>query len=260
MLPFTLILCFVSCTRVIDLRDEAQIKTNIEPGKCYHSLHVDGSSGFELIEHLLVTINKASLSSEKVTYSKEDLIKLETWDGANKIEIGEPIKDENGLIQILSAPAYLNLKFLNLDEIDDFKHKKETGYFFCNIEVPPRFRLIELDTLRDSSISYEIFHIEEKASITREILKTKPRKISSNQLYFNNVRLTKEREFVAYSRGYEHPLIKNIQNALNKNGYDLKVTNFLNDETKEAIIDYQKQHSLEIGQITYELLKKLGIE
>ena len=57
-------------------------------------------------------------------------------------------------------------------------------------------------------------------------------------------------------------LIGNIQTVLVVKGYDIGesgVTNVLGEETKAALVRYQKENNLPLGQMDFKTLKSLGI-
>jgi len=55
-------------------------------------------------------------------------------------------------------------------------------------------------------------------------------------------------------------LVAQIQEALIDLGYKLELTNKMDRETKNCLVDYQKKNELPIGQLDFETLKSLGIK
>jgi len=260
---FYLILIFlnVACQRNIEIgkRDSSQIIEKLEPGKCYESLAYKSLPDIKNTKHLLIEFNDVILTKELRTYRKQELQSIEISKIKNSFTIGKALKTEKGIVQIPYSPAHLKLRIQDLNEVEQYKNSKKEGYFFCYIEVPPKFRIIKLDTLQKEEIQFEIYSLKTEANIKRAILKKKPKMIKHNEKYFNNLAWTSEREFVAYHKDYPQTIISDIQNALRKKGYDIKITNEINIETKNAIIDFQKRNNLKVGRIDFETLKKLEV-
>ena len=77
----------------------------------------------------------------------------------------------------------------------------------------------------------------------------------------NTVEITEWREVVC-SDDITPELIGNIQTVLVVKGYDIGesgVTNVLGEETKAALVRYQKENNLPLGQMDIETMKSLGI-
>lgn len=59
---------------------------------------------------------------------------------------------------------------------------------------------------------------------------------------------------------FNDPSIVEIQMALQKQQYDIEVTNKYDEQTKRAIMAFQKDNVLEIGGLTDETLERLGVK
>lgn len=73
--------------------------------------------------------------------------------------------------------------------------------------------------------------------------------------------LTGVREFFCPSVYLETQIIERIQNALISKGYDLNgaENNKLDKITKEALLLFQKDNNLSVGNLDLETLRKLGL-
>lgn len=68
------------------------------------------------------------------------------------------------------------------------------------------------------------------------------------------------REMIPGSGGLVNKtMIRKIQKALIKLGYNLEITNKLDSMTKQCLIEYQKKNNLNVGKLDYETLKSLKI-
>jgi len=71
---------------------------------------------------------------------------------------------------------------------------------------------------------------------------------------------TEYREIVCASK-VTSELVRSVQDALRKAGYDPGPTdNIMGTLTKSALVKYQKDKGLPVGQLDYQTLKSLGIE
>lgn len=59
---------------------------------------------------------------------------------------------------------------------------------------------------------------------------------------------------------FNDPDIKKVQLALQKRGYDLKITNDFDEQTKRALIQFQNDNVLSPGALDEPTLKRLGME
>lgn len=58
---------------------------------------------------------------------------------------------------------------------------------------------------------------------------------------------------------FNDPSIVEIQTALKKQQYDVQITNKFDEQTKQAIMDFQRDNMLEVGGLTDKTLERLGV-
>jgi hypothetical protein len=59
---------------------------------------------------------------------------------------------------------------------------------------------------------------------------------------------------------FNDPDIRQVQTELQKRGYDVKITNNYDEQTKRALHEFQNDNVLKLGEFDDETLKRLGIE
>jgi hypothetical protein len=129
------------------------------------------------------------------------------------------------------------------------------------------------DTLKNNSPYLKWTHVPARyVTRTRFVLKTKPRfvirttsdslfKSNQNNIFGRTGGFTEWRERVVIRCFYDTPLdmIAQIQKALRKRCFRVKVTNIFDAETKKVLIQFQKKHHLILGNLDNETLTKLGL-
>ncbi|MCP4442472.1 MAG: peptidoglycan-binding protein [Aureispira sp.] len=103
--------------------------------------------------------------------------------------------------------------------------------------------------------------LKEKAQLVRINGKDKPSvksgekliKISAGTWY-------KWAEVVCPFGQFNDPKISDVQAALKKEGYAVKITGDYDEQTKRGIHDFQKDHVLEVGELSEETIQRLGVK
>lgn len=118
----------------------------------------------------------------------------------------------------------------------------EDCFLWCLVENPAHYRTIKIpnDPRQAGEVSYE--YIETKTSIRKG-------------------GFTEWREVVC-GDNISADLVRRVQNALLKNGYNVGkdgANNVLGAETKTALVKYQRDNGLPVGQLDFETLKSLGV-
>lgn len=155
----------------------------------------------------------------------------------------------------------------------------EDGEFWmvCTIQLPLRNQTLAIKVLKEevwkrpnkdysSTTKQEIQVIERKVQKDLPIRLVEVEKPSTEKLPYHIIPLkggkwTKWRYFDGhcYRDTRMEQRVTLIQKALNKKGYDCKVTGTIDDATKAALLRFQKDNNLPTGRLDLETLKLLGV-
>ncbi len=59
---------------------------------------------------------------------------------------------------------------------------------------------------------------------------------------------------------FNDPKIEDIQTALKKQGYEVQITNKYDEQTRRILHEFQTDHMLEVGELTEETIRRLGVK
>lgn len=221
---------------------------NLEPGKCYFTeLKEEKASEKQLLER--------SFIMEVIPPKYEDIeLILSLHDFRSKLEDGRTN------MRICISPAHVKLIRKEFS-IHGFNTKDNPNSFaYCSIEIPAQYKTISEKNFDKDSITIIKRKLTEESKIIKTYVNAKPVDLTVNQYYFQggywNVPVEIYTRRGCGGRGYT---IRNIQEKLVELGYDVEVNNIINDETKFALIHFQRKNGLEEGSLNLETLKKLGV-
>ena len=122
--------------------------------------------------------------------------------------------------------------------------KKPYGFTYCLIEIPSQWKAIYEDQLKGDTILIIEKRLISESKIVKSYVKKRPKNLNQNEFYFQGGNWTIPKEInigPVCGRGYT---VKEIQMRLNKIGYTLPENNIMNQDTKDALLDFQRKNGL----------------
>jgi hypothetical protein len=219
-------------------------------GKCYTNIStkekIKGGFSLKTIDNQYITVN--------------DSIHIDSLDFANNSVIRMVIKE--------AAAKYLFKKNIGrgcstekFDKNSDLK----AHCTVCLVEDEAYYSAVlktDIDSLRKNGLSFYHFKkqiLTDTSYILRKDYRHKPLFLKRGALYFQNSIWSGYYEIMCSSvcGGYT---IRQIENRLNALGYKTNEDNILSKKELRQLHRFQKDNGLEVGQLTAETLKKLGVQ
>ncbi len=241
------IISLMNC-KVQKLPNNQEITINsLEPGKCYFTLQLENETEKEnniFQKSFTLEIIPTKYKKIETNYSSNELI--------SKMGTNKYLR-----IQTLEAHTKLLIKDVNLSNFTTIKNPK--GFMYCLVEVPSEWRTIYKKDLLQDNFKIIEKKVIEHSKIRKTYVKRKPNQLKTNQLFFKSGNWSEPK--VANRSMCDGMLfIYTVKKELINLGYSLNLDNELDENTKKAIVDFQKKNNLKEGQLNIETLKKLGID
>ncbi len=218
-----------------------------EPGSCYFSLtqnKTDNGSN-DSIDRFILEAVPPKFDTIRSSYSVNDLKRFLTRDSSYLFTMSE---------------SHLVFAFRDIDLSTIMtKQRNPQGYLYCLIEVPRQTRTIRKSQISSDSIYNENIVVVEESKIVKRYVSSKPEELNQNQIYVEGKNWTEIEVAVGKPSCHGRPSIVSVKTALVSLGYSLEINNVLDENTRAALIDFQKKNNLEIGQFSRETLVKLGL-
>jgi len=206
----------------------------------------------------------------------ETLINIEAWlDTINYPEI----KEEDERIYICAfIPSYFEeykledgtkkRRLVKKDGVTRWRENMHTGLYFHNLNeesVSQIQKILKNEKWFAGKVNgkwskqlfkaikfYEAFELK----LQYDSFSNPPNRIEQHTLY--QMKLIDKNQLRGYRAKIE--IIEAVQKTLLERGYDVEVNNVFGKKTKTALLKFQKENNLPVGQLDFETLKALDIE
>ncbi len=240
-------LVFIGCSSMEETLYDASNLKYLEAGKCYYSLSVFSGSEkntcFESNGFVLELVDPKFVE-KNIKYTKEEL---------------ELLKKDSNYYQIPVKESHTKFIFREpyLEKVENNENGK--GYLFCKVEIPEEKIIISIEEMEKRKNTISLKKVNTHPKIIKKYKKKKPKKIKPNQCYQESGCYQTLKEYSSI-RSKSRFGVRDLQKKLNDLGYELTENNIMNENTKKALIDFQKKNNLNTGNLDSETLKALGFE
>ena len=220
---------------------------NPEPGKCYFSeLTEQSESKSQILERpFIIEIFPPKYEEVEVTLSFDSL--------------KSQFQDREFIRIPTSTP---HAKFVKkADSRGRFEAKNNPNSFiFCVVEVPQMWRGLSKESFENGNVKIIETRLIENAKISKTYVDTPPTNLTKNQSFHKGGYWSQPAQLHGGSGCGGGFTIRDIKEKLVELGYDLKANNVLNENTKFALIHFQRKNGLKEGALDLKTLKLLGIQ
>jgi hypothetical protein len=238
---------FIACKSTTTIERSNKFNQN-NIGKCYTNISTKEKTkgGFSLktIDNQYITVND-SIHIDSLDFANNSVIRMVIKEAASKYLFKKKVG------QVCSTEKF--------DKNSDLK----AHCTVCLVEDEAYYSAVlktDIDSLRKSGLSFYHFKkqiLNDTSYILRKNYRHKPLFMKRGALYFQNSTWSGYYEIMCSSH-YSFT-IRQIENRLNALGYKTNEDNILSKKELRQLHRFQKENGLEVGQLTAETLKKLGI-
>ena len=243
---FLFFIVFLSACQVhkkIDFLENVQL--TIKPWQYYHALAFETEEeGKQLTKEsaFILEIEEPVFRKVKRRFTKTEL-------------------EQKTPIRIAIRPAHRILVFRNENlEATKNHYKAEDGYIFYVMEYPKKHKIFTTAEITEEGYEIEVEELIKEAQIIKKEVRSKPKKLSPNQKYFEAAYWRELRRGLVLEGYYVRPQVTMLVQRLMDFGYPLEGKTYSDKEVKAALLDFQEKNGLPIGQLDYETLKALGVQ
>ncbi len=234
-------------------RDE-MIGESYEPGSCYLSLRVESDIDIVDASRMRIQKRKEKQFVLKVIPPKYEEVKVKYSCKELKAKI-----NSKGYLMHETLKAHTKFVIRETDLSKFTILKNPYGYAFCLVEVPSQRMAIYKDQLKGDTLIIVEKRLKSESKIIKTYVKRKPKKLKENEFYFRKGSWMVPKKIIVGPVCGGNFTVKDIQLKLNENGYSVAKTNIMNQETKDALLDFQRKNGLKEGQLDLKTLEKLGV-
>ncbi len=238
---------------------------NAEPGKCYARCYIPDI--YDFVEERVID-NPGKIDIVTVPAVYEMVLDTEVIKQAyKKIEVVQASYETITDTVMIEPPSTKWVK----GEADPacLSADPEDCQVVCLVELPAKYQSISRKILKTPSYTREIDYPAEFKIVQKKVLKSPAKtmeiktpptyKTVMNRVLVKKGGYTEWREVLCANKVTSDKIME-IQKALLREGYDPgPIDNILGPRTKEALKQYQVDHSLPIGNLNLETLKALGV-
>ncbi len=244
------LIAFFACKSTTTIeRSNRFILNNL--GHCYTNVSTKqktkGGFSLKVIDNQYVTV--------------KDSIHIDSLDFGNNAEIIRMLIREYALKYVLKKKIEQYCTTEKFDKNSDTK----AHCTVCLIEDYPHYQAIikkDIASLRKKKQQFYHFKkqiLTDTSYVLRKNYRHKPLFLKKGELYFQNSTWSGYYE-ISCSRGCGGYTIRQIENRLNAFGYKTNEDNIMSKKEWRKLHRFQRKNKLEVGKLTLETLKKLGVQ
>lgn len=215
-------------------------------GECYFSAKHENETYYtEYKERRIIEIIEPTFKTELISYNPSKLSSLK-------------IDDQNYQIPIKESYTTIILK----DKKNaNYLRKYEDGFVFCKLKIPTENKNYTFEELKDLNFIILMEKIETQATLFEKIIKDKPKKLLSSQIYLREGYYNIISETIGGGEAHGAFFMLKVRDALSKQGYDdLDSDDWQLEETRKALFDFQKKNNLNTGVLDEATAHALGLQ
>lgn len=274
---FIIIIATLSCGKInLQDTDNEPLIENQELEEPSNNLTNNNGQGINLVDYLSIkSIENNTCFQSKITGGENTRkkIKIEPFkwelislDSLYTYEVTKEMEKSGDFKKIeferILTPSYIEAYFSSSKDNDELLE-------ICFREIPAKKdKAVRYELLnKDLKVEKKKFHYPQRIIVSPQKITIVPKEYENIVVADEETRWMKEGEWTEWhqheksnSKRNENQQIKKVQQKLMDKGYDVKITNAMDEKTKKAILEFQTDRGLQKEGLNSATLLELGVE